>query len=105
MACGRPVVATKVGDVERMVPPFAGILVDDPEDGVALAESMVAALTRDWDPWRIRAHVSTQSWDEVAQKVIAQWMLAIEAFRAVAAGGSAAPAEDLVTAVTRSPEA
>jgi teichuronic acid biosynthesis glycosyltransferase TuaC len=105
MACGRPVVATKVGDVERMVPPFAGILVDDPEDGVALAESMVAALTRDWDPRRIRAHVSTQSWDEVAQKVIAQWMLAIEAFRAVAAGGSAAPAEDLVTAVARSPEA
>jgi hypothetical protein len=32
-------------------------------------------------------------------------MLAIEAFRAVAAGGSAAPAEDLVTAVARSPEA
>jgi hypothetical protein len=88
-----------------MVPPFAGILVDDPEDGVALAESMVAALTRDWDTRRIRDHVSMQSWDEVAQRVIAQWLLAVETPRAETAGGPSALAEDLVTAATRSPEA
>jgi teichuronic acid biosynthesis glycosyltransferase TuaC len=105
MACGRPVVATKVGDVERMVPAFAGILVDDPEDGVALADSMAAALTRDWDARRIRDHVATQSWDVVAERVAAQWLLAVKTFRAEAADGSSARTEDLVTASVRSPEA
>jgi teichuronic acid biosynthesis glycosyltransferase TuaC len=84
MACGRPVVATKVGDVERMVPSFAGILIDDPEDTTALAEGMLAALTRDWDSRRIRDHVLRQSWDAVAQRVAAQWRLAVT--------GPAAPA-------------
>jgi teichuronic acid biosynthesis glycosyltransferase TuaC len=80
MACGRPVVATKVGDVERMVPSFAGILVDDPEDDAALAEAMRAALIRDWDSRRIRDHVSRHSWDAVAGQVAAQWQLAVRAF-------------------------
>ncbi len=87
MACGRPVVATKVGDVERMVPAFSGILLDDPEDAGALAESLVAALTRGWDARRIRDHVSAQSWDDVAQRVAAQWLLAVETFRAEQADG------------------
>jgi glycosyltransferase involved in cell wall biosynthesis len=81
MACGRPVVATKVGDVERMVPTFAGILFDDPEDDVALAECMLAALMRNWDAQRIRDHVSTRSWDNVARRVTAQWLLAIASFK------------------------
>jgi glycosyltransferase involved in cell wall biosynthesis len=103
MACGRPVVATKVGDVEAMVPPFAGILFDDPEDAVALADSITAALKRDWDIWRIRNHVASQSWDEVAKRVAAQWLLAVETFRTETVGASAAFG-DLVT-VARSPEA
>lgn len=105
MACGRPVVATKVGDVEHMVPSFAGILLDDPEDGAALAASLAAALSGDWDPQRIHNHVATQSWTEVAQRVAVQWRLAVDAFPAEPAGGSAAIAEDLVTAAVRSPKA
>jgi teichuronic acid biosynthesis glycosyltransferase TuaC len=89
MACGRPVVATKVGDVARMVPSFAGILVDDPEDDAALAAAMRAALTRDWDETRIRDHVARQSWDAVAQRVAAQWRLAVQSFTAREAGASA----------------
>jgi teichuronic acid biosynthesis glycosyltransferase TuaC len=105
MACGRPVVATKVGDVERMVPPFAGILVDDPEDRTALAESITAALTRGWDARRIRDHVAAQSWDGVAQKVLAQWFAAIDAFCGEHAGGAGAPAADHAATVAQSPEA
>jgi len=105
MACGRPVVATKVGDVERMVPAFAGILVDDPEDGAALAESMAAALTRDWDARRIRDHLSTRSWDDVARRVAAQWLLAVNSFTAAEADVSAGSTDDLVASVVRSPEA
>ena len=79
MACGRPVVATKVGDIERMVPPFAGILFDDPDNDADLAESMIAALIRQWDAVRIRDHGAARSWDGVAQRVAAQWSLAVEA--------------------------
>lgn len=105
MASGRPVVATRVGDVEHMVPSFAGILLDDPEDAVALAASLAAALTREWDAQRIRDHVATLSWGEVAQRVAVQWRLAVDAFRAEPAGGAVAVAKDLVTAVVRSPKA
>ena len=41
LACGRPVVATRVGLIEYMVPPFAGILFDDPEDAEQLLEARV----------------------------------------------------------------
>ena len=104
MACGRPVVATKVGDIERMVPPFAGVLIDDPEDEIALADGMADALTREWDTQRIHDHVAAQSWSAVAERVAAQWLLAVDTFRAERAGGAAALTQDLVAAVVRSPE-
>jgi teichuronic acid biosynthesis glycosyltransferase TuaC len=78
MACGRPVVATKVGDIARMVPGFAGVLFDDPEDDAALAECVVAAFGRSWDETRIRDHVAARSWDAVAEAVMAQWRLAVD---------------------------
>ena len=87
MACGRPVVATKVGDIERMVPSFAGILFDDPEDDLAIAECVKMALSREWDNERIRQHVLARSWDDVAHRVMAEWGLAVEAFRTRASGG------------------
>lgn len=77
LACGRPVVATKVGDIERMVPDFAGVLFDDPEDAALLAQCLTTALARDWDHRKIRDHVSARSWQDVAQRVAAQWRLAI----------------------------
>ena len=42
MACGRPVVATRIGGPPEFVPPEAGILVD-PLDVDALAEALAAA--------------------------------------------------------------
>jgi len=82
MACGRPVVATKVGDVERMVPAFAGVLFDDPENATALADCMIAVLRGDWDPRQIRDHVSARSWNDVARRVVVAWRLAAKAFGA-----------------------
>ena len=80
MACGRPVVATKVGDVARMVPPLAGVLLDDPEDLHGLAEGLVAALNREWDTKQIRDHVARRSWDDVARRVADRWLAAVTAF-------------------------
>jgi glycosyltransferase involved in cell wall biosynthesis len=80
MACGRPVVASKVGDIERMVPDFAGVLFENPEDDHALSSCIRSALTRTWDPFRIRTHVAKRSWDSVAEQVAAEWSMALQAF-------------------------
>lgn len=104
MACGRPVVATKVGDIERMVPEFAGILFNDPEDRPALAESMIAVLSRNWDDQRIHDHVATRSWDDVAQRVAARWLVAVESFSAEKEVGASASATDFVAATPQSPK-
>jgi teichuronic acid biosynthesis glycosyltransferase TuaC len=77
MACGRPVVATKVGHIDQMLPPFAGILLDDPDDQGALARALHEALQRTWDADRIRAHVEPSSWAAVAECVLAQWLCAL----------------------------
>jgi glycosyltransferase involved in cell wall biosynthesis len=42
LACGRPVVATRIGGPPEFVPPEAGVLVD-PLDADALADALVAA--------------------------------------------------------------
>lgn len=80
MACGRPVVATRVGHIEHMVPTFAGILFDNPEDVAALATALHEALSRSWDAQKIRDFVVARSWDDVARRVAAQWLLAVEGF-------------------------
>jgi teichuronic acid biosynthesis glycosyltransferase TuaC len=88
LACGRPVVATKVGDIERMVPSFAGVLFENPEDDAALAECLTAALRQEWDRARIRDHVVNRSWQDVARRVAAQWRLAIDASESGQRAGS-----------------
>ena len=87
MACGRPVVSPKVGAVEQMVPPEAGILFETPSDGPALVRSISLALNTQWDVERIRTHAEAHTWASVAQRVIRQWQLALG--RPVAAGEAA----------------
>jgi hypothetical protein len=66
---------------------------------------MAAALTRDWDAQRIRGHVATRSWDDVAQRVASQWLLAVNSFRSPAAEFSAKSTDDRIASAVRSPEA
>lgn len=96
MACGRPIVATRVGETARMVPDFAGVLIDDPDDDAALAEAVSLALARTWIHEDIRAHVLMRSWNEVAREVLAEWQRAVDQVQsrmhptATAAAGAAA---------------
>ena len=76
LACGKPVVATRVGHVDKMVPDYAGILVDSADDETALSRALDQALTTKWDGGRIRAHAERQSWSDVAARVLEQWQLA-----------------------------
>jgi hypothetical protein len=85
-----------VGDIERMVPEFAGVLFDDAEDQLALAESLVAVLSRDWQAQQIHDHVAARSWDDVAQRVTARWLLAVENFDLQRTSGPSVSIQDVV---------
>lgn len=61
MACGTPVVATRVGGVPEIVPESAGMLVE-PHDKAALAGALAAALERRWDRRAIAAAVADFDW-------------------------------------------
>lgn len=62
MACGTPVVASDVGGIAEVLPPFAGLLV--PARNVdALQMALASALSTDWDTDRIVRHASGFDWD------------------------------------------
>lgn len=81
LACGLPVVATKVGEVERMVPTFGGILFNNADDRKALQECLLDALRRHWDQKQIRTYAEQHTWDKVADDVVRQWHLVLKNFR------------------------
>lgn len=77
MACGRPVVATRVGGVPELVNAETGILVE-PENPQALAAGLAAALDREWSPEAIRAAAPLRTWDQVAAAYYADICAALE---------------------------
>ena len=69
MACGVPVLATRVGGIPEVVPEFAGVLVGA-KDKPALTRALTAALARTWDTARIAAHAREFSWDTNIDRVM-----------------------------------
>ena len=66
LASGRPVVATAVGGVPELVTDANGLMVP-PDDPLALAAALAAALQRVWDPELLRATVPSLSWGDMAR--------------------------------------
>ncbi|WP_254063358.1 glycosyltransferase family 4 protein [Rhodanobacter sp. L36] len=63
MACGTPVVATRVGGIPEVVPDDAGILVPV-QDRTALEKALLEATARSWDHARIAAHARGFRWSD-----------------------------------------
>lgn len=73
MACGVPVVTTRVGgNAEVVREPDTGELVDwwDPD---AFADAIDRALARDWDRAAILAYARSNGWDERVDRLVAEF--------------------------------
>jgi glycosyltransferase involved in cell wall biosynthesis len=68
LACGRPVVATRVGGIPEIMNDECGRLVP-PRDAGALREGLESALNTSWDAQAISAHWG-RSWETVAQELM-----------------------------------
>jgi glycosyltransferase involved in cell wall biosynthesis len=68
MACGCPVIATKVGGIPEIVPsPAVGTLVDRTPE--AFAYAIDQALFHKWDHDAVIAHARRHSWPDIAQRL------------------------------------
>jgi len=70
MACGKPVVATRNGGSEEIViSDDYGLLTDvaEPDD---LAETILAALEREWDREKIRTYAEQFTWEHLGREIM-----------------------------------
>lgn len=68
LACGRPVVATRVGGIPEIMSDACGRLIP-PRDAIALTEALNTVLSTQWDAPSISAHWS-RSWSTVARELL-----------------------------------
>ena len=70
LACGTPVVATRVGGVPEMIPSEAYGFIVPPNDPAALTSALTKALSTGWNRNAIAEWGQQRSWDQVAAEVI-----------------------------------
>lgn len=69
IACGTPVVATRVGAVPEIVTPGQNGQIVPPRDVDALAQGIAGVLACQWSPEALRESATVRPWTEVAQAV------------------------------------
>jgi glycosyltransferase involved in cell wall biosynthesis len=84
LACGTPVVATRVGAVPDLVCPGENGAIIPVHDVASLAEALRETLARPWSADAVRASPSVRSWDAVAEDVL-------QVFEAALSSHGAAP--------------
>jgi len=77
LACGTPVIASAVGGVpEILTAPELGIMVP-PGDGEKLADAMLAAAGKSWDPKKLTAYAHANTWSERAPRFLQVYQTAL----------------------------
>ncbi len=84
LACGRPVVATRVGGIPEIMSDACGRLVP-PRDTAALAQALAEVLDTTWDAAAISAQWS-RSWSNVADELLALFESLVASRQAVSHG-------------------
>ena len=69
MACGKPIVATRVGGLPDMVEEGVEGYLVPPVDAAALGTAITRALSREWDAEKITKHAQSYSWDALASRI------------------------------------
>ncbi len=70
LACGTPVVATRVGAVPDLLTPGENGVIVPPQDADALAEGLRGGLDATWSRDAVRETVHDRSWEAVAGRVL-----------------------------------
>jgi glycosyltransferase involved in cell wall biosynthesis len=78
LACGCPVVACDVGDVRQILHEDAGVIVTDRRNRELWLSVLRSALDRPWNRAAIRAQALRHAWDDVAERVVAQWRRCVD---------------------------
>ena len=69
MACGTPVVATRIGGIPEVINDDCGLLTE-PGDIDVLRQALDKALEKDWNHERIHQHASGFSWEENTRQML-----------------------------------
>ena len=78
LACGRPVIASRVGALPEMIGSESGMLVE-PGNAQTLAEALTVALKVSWSAETIAHSVEGASWDSAAKRYMDVYESAIKA--------------------------
>ena len=70
LACGRPVVASAVGEAPRMIEPDKNGLLFSAGNVEALGAALTKALSRPWSAETIRTSGAVCSWESVAERTL-----------------------------------
>jgi teichuronic acid biosynthesis glycosyltransferase TuaC len=86
LACGVPVVATRVGGVPEIVRHGTDGLLVPYGDGPAFEAAVLDALTRDWDRDQLVGYARSLGWSEVVREVLDEMSAAAPAAAPMSAG-------------------